>query len=187
MQTKKYTRSNIEYYAINIRDKLTDLVGAVARDGCLNLHNLNIHAEFFYAEFLNLLYGWNLINEGYSCKVRTCYKILYPRVTKRANMLYAKTISFYSGPHFATNTFWFSVFVFFSFEGDVSPGQRRFSNSRKGAQRAPGPPQRTICRRQIRHGHDLILFSDKTLQKDLRGRFTPDEAEDAGGLDARQG
>ena len=42
---------------------------------------------------------------GYSCKVRTCYKILYPRVTKRANMLYAKTISFYSGPHFATNTF----------------------------------------------------------------------------------
>lgn len=64
MQTKKYTRSNIEYYAINIRDKLTDLVGAVARDGCLNLHNLNIHAEFFYAEFLNLLYGWNLINEN---------------------------------------------------------------------------------------------------------------------------
>ena len=41
---------------------------------------------------------------GYSCKVRTCYKILYPRVTKRANMLYAKTISFYSGPRFATNT-----------------------------------------------------------------------------------
>lgn len=64
MQTKKHTRSNIEYYAINIRDKLTDLVGAVARDGCLNLHNLNIHAESFYAEFLNLLYGWNLINEN---------------------------------------------------------------------------------------------------------------------------
>ena len=49
--------------------------------------------------------------KGYSCKVRTCYKILYPRVTKRANMLYAKTISFYSGPHFATNTFPFVLYI----------------------------------------------------------------------------
>ena len=33
----------------------------------------------------------------------------------------------------------------------------------------------------------VIPFSDKTLQKELWGRFAPDEAEDAGGLDTRQG
>ena len=33
----------------------------------------------------------------------------------------------------------------------------------------------------------VILLSDKTLLEDLRDRFAPDEAEDAGGLDARQG
>ena len=36
-------------------------------------------------------------------------------------------------------------------------------------------------------GHVLIRFSDQTLQKELRGSLAPDEAEDAGGLDARQG
>jgi hypothetical protein len=28
----------------------------------------------------------------------------------------------------------------------------------------------------------FIRFTDKTLSKDLRGRFVPDEAEDEGGL-----
>ena len=37
------------------------------------------------------------------------------------------------------------------------------------------------------HKSQFIRFSDKTLQKDLRGRFASDEAEDAGGLDAQQG
>ena len=36
-------------------------------------------------------------------------------------------------------------------------------------------------------GRVLIRFSDQTLQKELRGSLAPDEAEDAGGLDARQG
>ena len=36
-------------------------------------------------------------------------------------------------------------------------------------------------------GRVLIRFSDQTLQKELRGSLAPDETEDAGGLDARQG
>lgn len=56
------TKNNSEIYYINVRDRLTDLVGAVERDNCLNLQSLNIHAGIFYTEFLNSLFDWKLKN-----------------------------------------------------------------------------------------------------------------------------
>ena len=53
---------NSEVYCNYIRDRLTDLVGTVRRENCLNLQALNIHAEQFYANFLNLLFDWQLGN-----------------------------------------------------------------------------------------------------------------------------
>jgi hypothetical protein len=34
--------------------------GAVKTLGKMNLHDDNIHAEYFFCDFLNKLYGWNL-------------------------------------------------------------------------------------------------------------------------------
>lgn len=32
--------------------------------GSMNLHDINIHAEYFFMHFLNELYGWNLVNQN---------------------------------------------------------------------------------------------------------------------------
>lgn len=36
--------------------------GAVKTLGKMNLHDDNIHAEYFFSDFLNKLYGWNLVD-----------------------------------------------------------------------------------------------------------------------------
>ena len=36
--------------------------GAVKTLGKMNLHDVNIHAEYFFCDFLNKLYGWNLVD-----------------------------------------------------------------------------------------------------------------------------
>lgn len=30
----------------------------------MNLHDINIHAEYFFMHFLNELYGWSLVNQN---------------------------------------------------------------------------------------------------------------------------
>ena len=53
--------SREEYYN-NIRNYLTSLVVAVKLDNKNNLLQLNLHSENFWADFLNLLFNWNLKN-----------------------------------------------------------------------------------------------------------------------------
>ena len=49
-------------YCANIRGKLAQLLTEVWLDSKPNLHAINIHAENFFRSFLNILYGWQLVN-----------------------------------------------------------------------------------------------------------------------------
>ena len=53
---------NNDHYISNIMDMLTFFVTRVAGENKVNSQRLNILAEGFYGEFLNLLMGWNLSN-----------------------------------------------------------------------------------------------------------------------------
>ena len=53
---------NNERYYRNISESLNWLVTMIRQDNRRNIQSLNIHAEAFFAEFLNALYGWDLIN-----------------------------------------------------------------------------------------------------------------------------
>lgn len=45
-----------------IMQKLTRLTTEIELRGSLNLLDLNVHAETFYGQFINLLFGWKLVN-----------------------------------------------------------------------------------------------------------------------------
>lgn len=53
---------NSEAYYNNIRNKLEYFRRLVAIDNSVNIQSLNIHAEGFFAQFLNCLFGWQLRN-----------------------------------------------------------------------------------------------------------------------------
>ena len=55
-------RINDQFYFNNIRDKMAMFLSSVKRDNFVNLQSLNIHAEEFYIEFLNILFDWELKN-----------------------------------------------------------------------------------------------------------------------------
>lgn len=48
-----------------ITDRLSYLLNKIVNRNFLNLTDVNIHAENFYRDFLNLVYGWNLVNTNY--------------------------------------------------------------------------------------------------------------------------
>lgn len=50
-----------EYFNF-IEEKLSSLATRIEMRGGLNLLDLHLHAENFYLDFFNLLFGWNLIN-----------------------------------------------------------------------------------------------------------------------------
>lgn len=49
-------------YMSKITDKLAILSHKIELNACLNLTDINIHAEYFFCELLNLVYGLSLIN-----------------------------------------------------------------------------------------------------------------------------
>lgn len=51
-----------QHYMDRITNKLAILAHAVELKTCLNLTDINIHAEFFFCDLLNLIYGLNLVN-----------------------------------------------------------------------------------------------------------------------------
>ncbi len=51
-----------EFYCNNIKKKLSWLVTEVSLDSGPNCHSINIHAESFFREFLNILFDWHLVN-----------------------------------------------------------------------------------------------------------------------------
>ena len=53
---------NAATYFKYIDEKLNLLSLRVGRSGKLNLLDINSHSEDFYERFLNLIYGWNLVN-----------------------------------------------------------------------------------------------------------------------------
>ncbi|MCB9298557.1 MAG: SMEK domain-containing protein [Lewinellaceae bacterium] len=53
---------NRSTYFDYIEDKINHLATRIISRGKLNILNLNIHSENFYARFVNELYGWNLSN-----------------------------------------------------------------------------------------------------------------------------
>lgn len=53
---------NDEIYIEQTAFLLHCFVNTVKTLGKLNLHDLNIQAEYFFRDFLNELYGWNLVN-----------------------------------------------------------------------------------------------------------------------------
>lgn len=53
---------NSSTYFDYIEDKINHLATRIAARGRLNILNLNLHSENFYARFVNELYGWNLSN-----------------------------------------------------------------------------------------------------------------------------
>lgn len=50
----------------NVNEKLSCLIAQVKLGSKSNLHDNNIHAESFFRDFLNELYGWKLINSNLS-------------------------------------------------------------------------------------------------------------------------
>lgn len=54
-----------EFYCENIRSGLAQLVNEVSIDKASNLHSVNIHAENFAREFLNVLFDWELTSLNY--------------------------------------------------------------------------------------------------------------------------
>ena len=55
-------QDNNEFYYNNIKNRLNTFVETVRRDSGLNLLSLNVLAETFFAQFLNLLREWELEN-----------------------------------------------------------------------------------------------------------------------------
>lgn len=53
---------NSSTYFDYIEDKINHLATRIVSRGRLNILNLNLHSESFYARFVNELYGWNLSN-----------------------------------------------------------------------------------------------------------------------------
>jgi hypothetical protein len=53
---------NSSTYFDYIEDKINHLATRIISRGRLNILNLNLHSENFYARFVNELYGWNLSN-----------------------------------------------------------------------------------------------------------------------------
>lgn len=53
---------NRDFYFKYIEERLAILAVRIGTRGKLNLLDFNLHAENFYRDFLNLLYGYNLIN-----------------------------------------------------------------------------------------------------------------------------
>ena len=53
---------NNERYCATINSRLAQLVVAVRQSSASNLRSINIHAESFFREFLNVLFGWKLSN-----------------------------------------------------------------------------------------------------------------------------
>ncbi|WKJ90483.1 SMEK domain-containing protein [Methylomonas montana] len=51
---------NRSHYINYITDKLNSLASRIELQGSLNLLNDHIHAEIFYRDFFNLLFGWSL-------------------------------------------------------------------------------------------------------------------------------
>ncbi|NJO01581.1 MAG: SMEK domain-containing protein [Bacteroidia bacterium] len=55
---------NRTHYFNYIEEKISALATRIKERGKLNILDLNIHAENFYAHFFNKLYDWNLINSN---------------------------------------------------------------------------------------------------------------------------
>lgn len=101
---------NNEDYCSNIKHKLARLVAEVKLDSSANLHSINIHAESFFREFLNILYGWNLTNANAANPNTKGIDLLYPAgnivVQVSSTVTYAKIQSSlekstdYPGAHF---------------------------------------------------------------------------------------
>ena len=53
---------NRDIYFSVIEERLTTLSVRVRRNSSLNLQNLNIHCENFYAQLFNLIFGYNFRN-----------------------------------------------------------------------------------------------------------------------------
>lgn len=53
---------NSKKYFDYIEEKLNTLSVRISRRAVLNLQDININAEYFFRDLLNMMYGWNLIN-----------------------------------------------------------------------------------------------------------------------------
>ena len=53
---------NRNIYVTKIKTLLNILKGEIKDSGKLNLLDINVHAEDFFRDFLNLIYGWQLQN-----------------------------------------------------------------------------------------------------------------------------
>ena len=69
---------NNERYCETISSRLAQLVSEVRQSSASNLHSINIHAESFFREFLNVLYGWKLSNANAVQPNATGIDLLYP-------------------------------------------------------------------------------------------------------------
>lgn len=52
----------IQDYINSINERLSFLKSKVETSSKINLYDINIHSEYFYKDFLNLLYGYQLVN-----------------------------------------------------------------------------------------------------------------------------
>ena len=69
---------NSETYCNIISSGLARLVAEVRQAGASNLRSINIHAEGFFREFLNLLFGWSLTNANAAAPNAAGVDLLYP-------------------------------------------------------------------------------------------------------------
>ena len=67
-----------EEYCNKIKKLLAWLIAEVRIDAASNLHSINIHAEEFFRAFLNVLFGWELINANAADPNATGIDLLYP-------------------------------------------------------------------------------------------------------------
>lgn len=63
MIIKMNSMKNNKYFNA-ITERLDFFSVRVQHLGSMNLHDINIHAEYFFMHFLNQLYGWNLVNQN---------------------------------------------------------------------------------------------------------------------------
>lgn len=63
MIVKVNSMKNNKYFDA-ITERLDFFSVRVQHLGSMNLHDINIHAEYFFMHFLNELYGWNLVNQN---------------------------------------------------------------------------------------------------------------------------
>ena len=57
-----------------IEEKLNFLAYRIEKRGKINLLDLNIHSETFFAELFNILYDYNLVNLNYYTSFSYLYK-----------------------------------------------------------------------------------------------------------------